>query len=295
MQSNIYEYLSDKFEYMSHILSLCGADKKYIGKNASDFEKFRELCRTLVSFSGSSLYRDINLCVSELFGESVDITQSDAESLWKRFYGDCESVEITQPDLVIKMIDMDAFANFVDISEASNFVRPDRYHASLARERAHNGQDVCESEKNLLIMQELRETAEQCVKTVQPLVILADCSAEIIYQALRYLSDCNLLPNTLILTNISGITVQIARLLEFENISLCAAVTSCDESFTSSMRSIAQTLPVGGVMWALKGENFAVFCSATHELLEEWRANNTAPKECVLKFEKISNFIRLNY
>lgn len=294
MQRNIYEYLCDRVSNIPHILSLCGADKKYICENASDFEKFRELCRTLVSFSGSSIYKDINCAVSELFGENIDISQSNAESLWKEFYGERGSGEAPTPILTISFFDIDLL-NAVNISKASGFVKPDKYHASLAREKARSGQDVSEAEKNMLIVQELREGAEQCVKTSRPLVIRADCPVQITYQALGYLRDCKFLPNTFILTELSGIMADTVRLLEFENVTLGAAVSSVDESIKSSMRSLAQILPVGGVVWALDKDSFDAFCTAARELLDGWKSNNTAPQKCVLKFEKNSNFIKLNY
>lgn len=286
MQGNIYEYLCGRVNSIPHILSLCGADKKYICENASDFEKFRELCHALVSFSGSSIYRDISCALSELFGEAVNISQSNAESLWKRFYGECEREEASIPILTIRLIDIES-TRVINISEMSDFVKPDKYHVSLAREKARNGQSVSRAEKNILIMQELREGAEQCIKASQPFLVRADCSALITYRALGYLKDCNMLPNTLILTELSEITAETARLLEYENITLGISIASVDGSTKDLMRSLSQILPVGRVVWAFGKECLDEFCATACELLEEWRANNTAPEKCVLKFEKM--------
>lgn len=290
MQSNIYEYILDRFPCLPEVLRLCGADKKYIGKNASDFEKFRELCRVLVRFSGSDLYKDINLCVSELFGEKIDVAQSAPQDLWKKFYNHGESIEITEPHLEIHLTDIKVLTNTVNIRGVSGFVRPDKYHVSLAREKMQRGQSVYEDEKNMLIMQELRETAEQCIKASKPLVILADCPIKITYLALEYLNDCKLLPKTLILTDISGVEVGAAGLLEFEEVSLGVVISNCDERSKDLIRSLAAILPVGNILWALKKEDFDKLAVIIQELSDEWQRNSVATEKYVLKFEEICIF-----
>ncbi len=290
VHSNIYEYLCDRLDNIPRILALCGADRRYTGKNSSDFEKFRELCRTHVSFSGSSFYRDINYAVSELFGESIDITQSSPEDLWKRFYGERADGEVIKPVLTVKMACSDNFASVVNISQATDFVVPDKYHVGLIREKLLGGGELCESEKNMLTIQELREGAQECIKSSRPLVIIADCSAQITLRALGYLRTCDLLTETLVLVSSDRLDKEISEALEFDKISLGVLMDKWDESIAFSMQSLAQTFPVGNLVWTMKKECAADFDAEQEWLLKKWQAENTAPQNCALKIEEICKF-----
>ena len=286
MQSNIYEYLCDRLDNIPRILELCGADRRYINENASDFEKFRELCITLVRFSGSSIYRDINSAVSEIFGEDIDITQSHPEHLWKRFYGEVENGEFVIPVLTVKTICADKLTNVIDISQATNFVMPDKYHVGLAREKLACGQDLSESEKNMLIIQDLRERGQTCISTLCPLILRADCSTEITRRALGYLKNCNLLNDALMIVSLERLCTDMAEVLEFDKISLGVMIEKCDERTDSSVKSLAQIFPVGNIIWVLKKEKFGEFCSVLEKLVKQWQAERIAPEKRLLKFEK---------
>ncbi len=290
MHSNIYEYLCDKLDNIPHILALCGADRRYTCENASDYEKFRELCRSLVSFSGSGIYRDVNLAVSELFGESINITQSSPESLWKGFYGECGDGEVLEPVLSVKTACADNLAAVIDISQATDFIMPDKYHAGLAREKLLGGAELCEDEKNMLHIQELREGAQECIKTFNPLVIRADCSAQTTLRALEYLKTCNLLTETLVLISIDRLDQAAAKMLEFDEITLGVLLEKCDQEITPAIKSLARILPVGKIAWILKKDDFNVFDNALTGLLEIWRAEGIAPQDCALNFEDICKF-----
>lgn len=290
MHSNIYEYLCEKLDNIPRILALCGADRRYTGKNASDFEKFRELCRTLVSFSGSSFYGDVNCAVSELLRECIDITQSNPEDLWKRFYGERGERETITPVLACKTAYADKLATAIDISQATDFIMPDKYHVGLAREKLVDGCDLCENEKNMLSIQELREGAQECIKFSRPLVIRADCPAKTTLHALGYLKTCNLLTGTLVLVSPERLDTEISEVLEFDEISLGVLVDKCDESFAFLLPSLAQTLPVGNVVWTLKKEGGNDFCAVSDKLLRKWQIENKAPQNCELKFEEICKF-----
>lgn len=290
MHSNIYEYLCGKIDNIPHILALCGADKRYIHENASDFEKFRELCHSLVRLSGSSMYRAINCAVSEIFGEDIDITQASSDDLWKRFYGERENEESITPVLTFRTAYTDNLTSVIDISRATDFVMPDRYHVGLARERLACGQTLSDSEKNMLIIQALRESAQQSIKSFCPIVVRADCSAQITCRALQYLKNCNLLTETLILVNRDQLDPEAEKLFEFDEILLGMIVEKCDENFAFSMQAIARTASVGNLIWIVKKEDFSDFCSMTNKLLQKWQADRIAPQNCTLKFEEICKF-----
>ncbi len=290
VHSNIYEYLCGKIDNIPRILVLCDADRRYTGKNASDFEKFRELCRTLVSFSGSSFYRDVNYAVSEFFGESIDITQNNPDDLWKRFYGESDDGDALEPVLSIKTVYADKLTSVINISQATGFVIPDKYHVGLAREKCVDGFDLSDGERNMLIMQELREGAQKCINSSQPLVVHADCSAQITLRALGYLKTCNLLRETLVLVSPDRLYTEISEGLEFDEISLGVLADKWDEAVAFSMQSLAQTVPFGNLTWVLKKENITDFSAVSDSLLKKWQSENIAPQNCMLKIEEICKF-----
>lgn len=290
MHSNIYEFLCEKIDNIPHILALCGAEKRYTNENASDFEKIRELCHLLVKFSGSSIYRDINCAVSEVLGENVDITQALPEDLWKMFWGERGNRKTITPVLCLKTTYDDKLTNAIDISRATGFVMPDRYHVGLAREKLNCGQELFDSEKNMLIVQQLREGAQNCINSWRPLVIRADCSFRITRRAIQYLKTCNLLPETLVLVSLDRLDVDAQMALGYDGISLGVLVDKCDEGFAFAMQSIARTYPIGNFVWVLKNDDFNNFCNISGLLLKEWQAENTTPENCTLKFEEICKF-----
>ncbi len=290
MYSNVYEYLCGKIDNIPQILSLGGADRRYTGKNASDFERFRELCSSLVKFTGSSFYEDINYAASELFGEKIDITQTNPETLWKRFYGERGERKAIAPVLACKIAYADKLATAIDISQATDFIVPDKYHVGLAREKCLGGCDLSGGERNMMIMQELREGAQNCIYSSHPLIVRADCSTEIICRALGYLKTCNMLTETLILVSLDRLDAEMMGILELDKISLGILVDKCDESFVFSMQSYARSFPIGNVIWALKKENFVCFCDIMEHLIKKWQKESMAPQNCELKFEEICKF-----
>ena len=290
MHSNIYEYLCDRLEDMPHILLLCGADRRYTNENSSDFEKFRELCLSLVKLSGSSIYRDVNLAVSELFGENIDITQKYPEQLWKRFYGECEDMEVITPVLTLKTAYADKFTSLVDISQATEFIVPDKYHVGLAREKLANGQKLTGSEKNMLIIQELREAAQSCINSSYPLVIRADCPTEITLRVIHYLKTCNLLTDILVLVSLNRLDAKLSELFDTDRISLGVFVDKCDESLAVSMQHLSRIYSVGNIVWILENDNPNDFYNTADLLLEVWKAEYISSENCLLNFREICKF-----
>ncbi len=290
VHSNIYEYLCDRLEDIPRILEICGADRRYIGKNSSDYERFRELCRTLVSFSGSGFYKDVNRAVSELLGESIDISRNSPADLWKRFYGERDDVRAPDPVLTVKIAYADKFRGVVNISKATALVVPDKYHVALAREKLADGYKLSESEENMLLIQELREEAQKCVGSSRRLVIIADCPSQITLGAFRYLKACNLLPEALVLVSIDRMAPEMISILDSDEISLGILLEMQDENAKRSMGSCPEHFPVGNVIWTTKMESAAAFDGSLRHLLEKWQAENTAPQNCALKIEEICKF-----
>ncbi len=290
MHSNIYEYLCDRLDNMPRILSLCETDRRCACENASDYEKFRELCYSLVRLSGSSIYRDINCAVSEIFGEEIDITQTHPDDLWTRFYGEREERESITPVLTVRTADANKLTSIIDISRATDFVMPDKYHSGLAREKLIEGSKLSDREENMLIIQELREGAQKSINSSCPIVVRASCSATITCRAIQYLQACNLLTEALIMVNCDQLDFGVEKLIEFDKISIGMLVEKCDEGFAFSMQAIACTAPIGKLIWIVEKENFADFRSVSVKLLQKWKADSIAPQNCALKFEEICKF-----
>ncbi len=80
--SNAYEAL---LKYDKGLLSLVresGADERYIDGDASDFEKFRELCRTMPSCIGNPLYMLLHMELELLFDCDLALDLENCEQIW---------------------------------------------------------------------------------------------------------------------------------------------------------------------------------------------------------------------
>ena len=137
--TNIYEYLLQRHPYLPSILAVCGADEKYVRENASDFEKFRELCKIIVKLSGNDLYREISNSVFECFGEKFYLSRDISESLWRAYYGDGKIAQGESQTLNIRVVEEKILSRAISLGGMREFVKPDVYHVNLAREIIERG------------------------------------------------------------------------------------------------------------------------------------------------------------
>ena len=194
------------------LLRRFSCDEKYISHAISDFEYFSDFCRLLPSLTGTlvgelakeelsllyrnsgnsfdslsdeqiaSLWREGNRMLSESGGKYLDfLSNFGVEKSYTR-----ETLPHTF-DCVEKCYQEGELAFlFADVS-ALPFVRPDPYHASLAKDALANGKTLGDEEKAVLIFQTLYELFFQSTAPISCLRLLPDASGETARALIEYL------------------------------------------------------------------------------------------------------------
>lgn len=65
------------------LMRVCGVDERFITGNASDFEKFRELCRIMPMLIGNPQYITCHVELQRFFGCNLTINSDNCETIWK--------------------------------------------------------------------------------------------------------------------------------------------------------------------------------------------------------------------
>ena len=65
------------------LMRVCGVDERFITGNASDFEKFRELCRIMPMLIGNPQYITCHVELQRFFGCNLTINSNNCETIWK--------------------------------------------------------------------------------------------------------------------------------------------------------------------------------------------------------------------
>ena len=137
---NIYEHFTGKFSYIPDLLNICGSDERYICDLASDFEKFRELCKIMPSLYGNPKYFELCAEARCLFGVGATLCEENCEAMWISF---CSGEQLvpheSQGELVVRVVGASELSDACLISNINKFVKPDLYHAKLAREKLSLG------------------------------------------------------------------------------------------------------------------------------------------------------------
>lgn len=108
---DVFSCGADKFDSFSNLwelfcssdvldaMRLGGADEKYVGGDASDYEKFHELCRIMPTLAGNGIYALAHTLLRSLFNCDLAINLTNCEEIWSisadRFFAN----ELTLSDL----------------------------------------------------------------------------------------------------------------------------------------------------------------------------------------------------
>jgi len=65
------------------LMRVCGVDERFITGNASDFEKFRELCRVMPMLIGNPQYIACHVELQRFFDCNLTINSDNCETIWK--------------------------------------------------------------------------------------------------------------------------------------------------------------------------------------------------------------------
>lgn len=65
------------------LMRVCGVDERFITGNASDFEKFRDLCRIMPMLIGNPQYITCHVELQRFFGCNLTINSDNCETIWK--------------------------------------------------------------------------------------------------------------------------------------------------------------------------------------------------------------------
>lgn len=264
---NIYEHLCDVCPYVTDILS---------GRSElSDYEKFCFLCGICADYSGSDIYRDICEKISIAIGDTIPLTHGTAEYIWRKYNGEeCCAPAVENINLNIDYILEDELEKVIKIPDGCKFVRPDRYHADIALKKKLDGAELCESETNLLHIQNIRKSACECKRTGKTLILdICNRDGEMISRITEYLEREKLMPNILVICD--GNT----ELPKNEKIRR-AVRYPCD------VMSLAEICPVGSVIFVLNGDSVQKLSNEIQILSDYWKKTSRADEKLVTVLKK---------
>lgn len=205
----------------------CGVDEKYVGGDASDFEKLREFCRVLPKCVGNPIYllshaelRTVWSCdisVNEhncdaiwctlndrlraLGGERRGITESAGAHVFRYPDTDCvmggkiDSHEALEKYVSAKFDRAEKSGRAVGVLRADGrFLSPNPYAAGKILGRLALGEDISEEERLLLDMQIKRTVGAECARRDLPLLFLGGAEN---LRTSEYLDKAHALPRRL--------------------------------------------------------------------------------------------------
>lgn len=166
---------------------------------APDYDKLEALCRLLALMPGHPLRQRIPALLRQGFGWLGNDRAPDPVTLW-RLLTDHLSPASAPHDLTLSALAERMGASFPDPSRcavvflppAYHFSRPDPYHAEQYRKARDAGQPLPPEAQDLLVSQQVRETAEACLAGGRELELVGT-GAELEKLA-AYLADQRRLP-----------------------------------------------------------------------------------------------------
>ena len=113
--TNIAQILLSGEGYVTGAMRYSGADEKYISGDASDFEKFRELCRVYPLFEGNAAQYVCREILERLFEIKDGLCENNCEEIWKKTSDHLMESPITTTDLISRF-DVSKTGILTDIS-----------------------------------------------------------------------------------------------------------------------------------------------------------------------------------
>lgn len=217
--SNAYEALLKHDKGLRILMRQCGVDEKYIDGDASDFEKFRELCRAMPSCVGNPLYMLLHMELKLLFECDLAIDLENCEQIWIcvnekikdcilsgrslyekieyiPYYSACldELGEIDSCDALAETIRCDVekaaqhgcFTAFVKV--VPDFERPNPYLVDVILKKVSSAAHISLEERNTLEVQIDRIVGTECV--CRDWLILFDFDSDV-SSTVEYLKKSN--------------------------------------------------------------------------------------------------------
>lgn len=192
-----YELFRDAPE-LAGLLAMCGEEPaRWPNGDSPDYDKLEALCRLLPLMPGHPLGERIRHLLAQGLGWQSEQTIPDPVALWQFLSA---QLSPKTDDLTLARLAERMGAPFVRPDEAVTlclphdyrFCRPDPYHAAAYRADMAAGRDLPPEARDLLVSQQVRETAEACLADGRRLELMGT-GAEL-ERLTRYLSDSRRLP-----------------------------------------------------------------------------------------------------
>lgn len=194
------------------VLRLFFCDEKYLHPLISDFEYFADFCRLLPSLAGTLVGELAEEEIQILCGNSIEYPRAYLDekivSLWENGNKNLTDIRGNYLDFlsnfdVEKLYQRETLLNtfgcvekcyhqgencfaVADLSHIP-FVRPNPYHANLAKEALAEGNPVSEEEKAILIFQALYEILCASSKSISCLRLIPDADGKTARDFIEYL------------------------------------------------------------------------------------------------------------
>lgn len=232
----IYNNASEAFLlndiYKLNAMRDCEIDEKYITGDASDYEKFKAFCSVLPKFAGHPLYIISHIELEKYFDCQIEINESNAEIIWNHVNNKINSDTLTETKLLEKTnvhlhklfeyfypveleknyisdlasLETDIITKIRNANEVGckvansdvihDFIKPNPYSANEAIKKIKNNIKLTSDESTLLEMQIARTFFKE-IKT-NNWTLLIPAYAKMNSDAIRYLKDNDLMPNTVV-------------------------------------------------------------------------------------------------
>lgn len=106
---NIADLLINNCISVKRALKLCGAEKRVIFGDGSDYERFYALCASMPYLVGHPVYNGVKTLLSNVFGWEGEISVYTAEALWQALNEVIEEAELT-PISLASMLDIESIS-----------------------------------------------------------------------------------------------------------------------------------------------------------------------------------------
>ena len=113
--TNIAQILLFGEGYVTGAMRYAGAEEKYITGDASDFEKFRELCRVFPLFEGNVAQYVCRAVPKRLFEIKAELSEDSCEEIWQKTSDHLMENPLTTTDLISRF-DVSGIGVLTDIS-----------------------------------------------------------------------------------------------------------------------------------------------------------------------------------
>lgn len=269
--SNIYEYLVNMHPSVTDMLKLCRAEKRFVSEGASDFEKFRELCLNLSKLSGHPFFLDICKSTEQLFGRKIYPSRHNCEDLWRAFSG--EKLIITElcETVFVRYMDTRVLHKAISLSGIKQFAKPNPYIVSQINEKYNTLGYLNETERVILTIQNIRQSAVSCMESGETLLLNAsDCPLEVARDVIKYLERSGLLPTTSVIFDAEQTgNSALGELLATYEISPLICIGNNPNDIRNKIRHVAEHLPLGEVIFITDVDGHDLSASV-NMLRDEW-------------------------